>query len=207
MKRKLKFISALSLVVILSSVGCGNKEADDNASTNNTTNTTQQQNATEDTAYVDKYYQFYGDYMTPLGTYGFYNTPDLTIEYYNENEYPGNKKYVEDLKAAYLDSKEKIQLFVNSLENELDTEDEKLNELNKNLIDYGKKTIENIDEKLKKLESLPEEAYNKGKEEFIRFVYESTKVENDMKNDFEKALDNMKDALGIDDNNNDNNNK
>ena len=46
--------------------------------------------------------------MTPLGTYGFYNTPDLTIEYYNENEYPGNKKYVEDLKAAYLDSKEKI---------------------------------------------------------------------------------------------------
>ena len=207
MKRKLKFISALSLVVILSSVGCGNKEADHNASTNNTTNTTQQQNATEDTAYVDKYYQFYGDYMTPLGTYGFYNTPDLTIEYYNENEYPGNKKYVEDLKAAYLDSKEKIQLFVNSLENELDTEDEKLNELNKNLIDYGKKTIENIDEKLKKLESLPEEAYNKGKEEFIRFVDESTKVENDMKNDFEKALDNMKDALGIDDNNNDNNNK
>lgn len=207
MKRKIKFISALSLVVILSSVGCGNKEADDNASTNNITNTTQQQNATEDTAYVDKYYQFYGDYMTPLGTYGFYNTPDLTIEYYNENEYPGNKKYVEDLKAAYLDSKEKIQLFVNSLENELETEDEKLNELNKNLIDYGKKTIENIDEKLKKLESLPEEAYNKGKEEFIRFVDESTKVENDMKNDFEKALDNMKDALGIDDNNNDNNNK
>ena len=50
MKRKLKFISALSLVVILSSVGCGNKEADDNASTNNTTSTTQQQNATEDTA-------------------------------------------------------------------------------------------------------------------------------------------------------------
>ena len=42
------------MVVILSSVGCGNKEADDNASTNNTTNTTQQQNATEDTAYVEQ---------------------------------------------------------------------------------------------------------------------------------------------------------
>ena len=44
-----------------------------------------------------------------------YETPEATTEYYKTNQYPGNEKYVEELKAAYKDSRDKIQTFVDDL--------------------------------------------------------------------------------------------
>ena len=147
--------------------------------------------------YVTGYGVLYNDYIGTLGNYSIYQTPDVAIEYYNTNEYPGNEKYVSDLKAAYTDSKEKIQTFVNGLKNDLKTEDKEISKMNENLIAEGEKTIANIDAKLVKLETLPKDVYSKSKEDFIKVVDETTKLEENTKTDFNKMLEDMNKKLNI----------
>ena len=73
-----------------------------------------------------------------------YSTPQATTEYYKNNQYPGNKKYVEELKAAYKDSRDKIQKFVNDLKNDAKTDDKEISDMNQQLIAEGEKTIKDI---------------------------------------------------------------
>lgn len=155
------------------------------------------ENANTVVDYGKQYSALYNDYIGTLGNYSVYTTPGATIEYYNTNEYPGNEKYVEYLKTTYMDSKEKIQKFVDGLKNDLKTEDKDVAKLSENLIAEGEKTIANIDARLAKLEKLPKDIYGKTKDDFINYVDEATKLEESAKSNFDKMLEDMKKQLNI----------
>ena len=198
MKANKLVVAGLSLALSLSMVACNNKE---NTTDNNTNTTTEQNtadttnNATND--YVERYSRFYGDNIGDLSMYSIYETPDTITEYYKTNTYPGNEKYVEELRAAYKDSRDKIQKFVNELKNDAKTEKKKIASMNEKLIAEGEKTISNIDARLKNLDNLPKDIYSKTQDDFIRAVDEATKVKNETKSDFRNLLDEMNKALGI----------
>ena len=162
MKANKIVVAGLSLALSLSMVACNNKETtpkdDANTTTEqNTADTTN--NANND--YVEKYSGFYEDNLGNLSMYSIYETPETVTEYYKTNKYPGNEKYVEELKSAYKESRDKIQKFVDNLKNDAKTEDTKIKELNEKLIAEGEKTISNIDARLKNLDNLPKDIYSK----------------------------------------------
>lgn len=203
MKAKKMVIAGLSLALSLSMVACNKKETTPSSDTNTTTqqNTADTTNtATND--YVERYSRFYGDSIGNLGMYKMYETPESTTEYYKTNTYPGNEKYVEDLKAAYKDSRDKIQTFVNDLKNDAKTDDKKISDMNQKLIDEGEKTISNIDARLKNLDSIPKDIYNNTQDDFIKAVDDATRVKDETISEFNKMLDEMNKMLGINPNNN-----
>lgn len=198
MKTKKILVVGLTLALSLSIVACSKKETtpENNANTQNEQNTADTtNNATND--YVQKYSKFYGDNIGDLSMYKMYETPETATEYYKTNKYPGNEKYVEDLKAAYTDSRDKIQTFINDLKNDGKTEDTKIKDMNDKLIAEGEKTISNIDAKLKNLDNLPKDVYNKTQDEFIKAVNETTKLKDETQSEFNKLLNDMNKALGI----------
>ena len=185
MKANKMVVAALSLALSLSMVACNKKEntpanGDKTTTEQNTADTTN--NANND--YVEKYSRFYGDTLGNLGNY-------------KTNQYPGNEKYVEELKAAYKDSRDKIQTFVDDLKNDAKTDDKEISDMNQKLIAEGEKTISNIDARLKNLDNLPKDIYSKSQDDFIRAVDEATKVKDNTTNDFNNLLDEMNKALGI----------
>lgn len=203
MKVKKSVLAALALTLSLSAVACNQKET----TPMNNKNTTAQQNTTDNTNvatndYVQQYSRFYGDNIGTLSGYQMYSTPQATTEYYKNNQYPGNKKYVEELKAAYKDSRDKIQTFVNDLKNDAKTDDKKISDMNQKLIDEGEKTISNIDARLKNLDSIPKDIYNNTQDDFIKAVDDATRVKDETISEFNKMLDEMNKMLGINPNNN-----
>lgn len=212
-----KKLLALGLTVALSlgAVGCNTKETQNSnkKQTQNTSPSTSeqenrdlgQQNTTVGNDYTERYQTGYNNYIKGLENYTMYNTAETTREYYKTNEYPGNEKYVNDLKSAYKDSKEKIRTFIDDLKNNAKTDDADLKKMNENLIAAGERTIDNIDKRLKKLDELPKDIMNKSQDEFINAVDEATRIEYDTENGFDKLLRDMNKALGLDTNMNNNN--
>ncbi len=198
MKTKKILVVGLTLALSLSIVACSKKETtpENNANTQNEQNTADTtNNATND--YVQKYSKFYGDNIGDLSMYKMYETPETATEYYKTNKYPGNEKYVEDLKAAYTDSRDKIQTVINELKTDGKTDDTQITDMNDKLIAEGEKTISNIDAKLKNLDNLPKDVYNKTQDEFIKSVNETTKLKDETQSEFNKLLNDMNKALGI----------
>lgn len=197
---KLKKITTmgLSLALILGVTGCTTKNKTTEEIKKEAPST--QENKVVDNAYMEKYTEYYGNYQSGLKDYQMYLTPESVTEYYTTNEYPGNEKYLEDVKAAYKTSKEKTQAFVDSLKNDAKTDDSELKEMNDKLIAEGEKTIANIDAKLKKLDEVPKDSMSKTQEEFIKVVGETTTLKDETKSEFSKMIDDMNRMLGIDTN-------
>ena len=184
MKANKIIVAGLSLALSLSMVACNNKET----TPKNDANTTIEQNTADTTNnanndYVEKYSGFYEDNLGNLSMYSIYETPETVTEYYKTNKYPGNEKYVEELKSAYKESRDKIQKFVDSLKNDAKTEDTKIKDLNEKLIAEGEKTISNIDARLNNLDNLPKDIYDK--------------TQDETKSDFNNVLQEMNKALGV----------
>ncbi|WP_042275022.1 hypothetical protein [Faecalimicrobium dakarense] len=159
--------------------------------------TTDQKNVPAGNGYSENYSKSYNAYMTGLSNYSMYKDTASVNEYYKTNKYPGNEKYVADLKAAYKDSRDKVKSFVDSLKNDGKTEDAKLKKMNEDLIAEGEKTIANLDERIKKLDELPKDIMNKSQDEFITAVDEATRIKDKTENGFNKMLEDMNKALGF----------
>lgn len=194
--------TGLSLALILGMTGCTSKT--ETVEEKKVETPTTEETKVLDKEYVNKYSKIYGDYETGLKDYEMYLTPEKVTEYYTTNEYPGNEKYLENVKMAYKTSKEKTQAYVDSLKNDMKTDDADLKKMNESLIAEGEKTIANIDEKLKKLDEIPEDAVSKTQEEYIKVVDESIKIKDETKSEFTKMIDEMNKKLGINVNNNTN---
>lgn len=197
----------LSCMLLLTSVACNNRAANTTDKTNNATNKTAQQNAaTENNPYYDAYTGLYNTNIGGLGRYSMYTDVESVNKAYKEKEYPGNKKHLEEVKAAYRDSREKIQTFVNGLKKDVKTDDQELNKMNQELISEGEKLIRDIDAKLAKLDNITEADYNKTQDEFIKLVDDTVRGAETVTNRFGDALKNMNKRLGIDRENIENNN-
>ena len=184
----------LTLALTLGAVGCSKNNKTEEVPKN----TTQKENTTANNGYLDIYSKNYNDYLIALDDYSMYNNVESVNKAYENKEYPGNEKYVSDLKEAYKDSKVKIQSFVDSLEKDAKTDDKDIKKMNDDLIAQGKKLISNLDEKIKKLDEIPKDAMTKSKDEFIKVVNDTTKLENEASTDFNKMIKDMNKKLGID---------
>ena len=202
MKANKILLTGIALSLSLSLVACNNKQT-----TPKQDNTTQQNNATTmPTDYTSQYANYYDANISGLGMYKMYQSPETVTDYYKTNKYPGNKQYVEDLKAAYKDSRDKIQTFVNDLKNDAKTDDKEISDMNQQLIAEGEKTIKDIDARLKNLDNLPENIYDKGQDDFIKAVDEGVRVKDNTGSQFNNLLQQMNDMLGIDTGKGNNNN-
>ena len=206
---KNKFLVLLfALVMILGVVGCS-KKANDNANTN-------EQTAQEDTAdkvvdenYYNVYTKNYESSIVPLEeSYYIYGNVDSAEKYYKDHDYPGNKEYLNEVKAALVDSKEKVQEFIDNMEKDGKSDNEKVNKLNKEMIDDGKKLIEDIDKRLKKLDDISDKDLEKldkitdkdlakSDKEFRRIVGEHIVLEKEGDHDFKEILKKLDKELNI----------
>lgn len=202
MKANKIILTIIALSLSLGLVAC-NKEQK-NSMDNLTTNADK---TVADNNYVQKYSRFYGDNISNLNTYKKYETPQEAIKYYEINDYPGNKEYVSILKSDYSDAKTKIQNFIDYIKDESPTDNKELTDLNNKLITEGEKTISIIDERLKNLDNISEETFNKSKEDFIKDVNKTTTLQQNTVSNFNNLLKQLNEFLGIDTINNTNSNK
>ena len=170
---KNKFLVLLfALVMILGVVGCS-KKANDNANTNEQTTQEDTADKVVDENYYNVYTKNYESSIVPLEeSYYIYGNVDSAEKYYKDHDYPGNKEYLNEVKAALVDSKEKVQEFIDNMEKDGKSDNEKVNKLNKEMIDDGKDLIEDIDKRLEKLDKITDKDLAKSDKEFRRIVGE-----------------------------------
>lgn len=194
MKNKF-LVLLLGLVMVLGLVGCSNKMND------NTDKSTKKENVADrvvDEDYYNLYTKNYESSIVPLEeSYYIYGNVDSTEKYYKDHDYPGNQEYLKEVKAALVDSKEKVQQFVDSMEKDGKSNNEKINKLNKEMIDDGKDLIEDIDERLQKLDKITDEDLAKSDTEFRRIVGEHIILEKEGDNDFKDMLRKLEKELNI----------
>lgn len=192
-----KFITlTLSFLLLFTVVACSNREQarPENVNENANGNT----NEVTDKAYYNSYTGLYDQNIGTLAAYDMYTDVDTATNAYKDKEYPGNEKYLNDVKAAYKDSKEKIQSFVDGLKNDVKTDDTELKKMNEDLIAEGEKLIQDIDAKTARLDQITKDDYNKTQDEFIRLVNDTVSTGDNVTNNFNKMLKNMDLRLGID---------
>ena len=152
MKNKF-LVLLLALVMVLGAVACSNKKTNENTNTNNTANKEEDvADKVVDENYYNVYTKNYESSIIPLEeSYYIYGDVDSAEKYYKDHDYPGNKEYLQEVKDALIDSKAKIQDFIDNMEKEGTSDNDKVNKLNKEMIDDGKKLIEDIDNLKKKM--------------------------------------------------------
>ncbi len=194
-----KFITlTLSFLLLFTVVACSNREQARPENANGNTNGNTNANEVTDKAYYNSYTGLYEQSIGTLGAYDMYTDVDTATNAYKDKEYPGNEKYLTDVKAAYKDSKEKIQSFVNGLKNDAKTDNAELKKMNEDLIAEGEKLIQDIDAKTARLDKITKEDYNKTQDEFIRLVNDTVSTGENVTNNFRGMLKNMDLRLGID---------
>lgn len=194
MKNKF-LVLLLGLVMVLGLVGCSNKM---NENTNEPTKKENTADRVVDEDYYNLYTKNYESSIVPLEeSYYIYGNVDSAEKYYKDHDYPGNKEYLKEVKAALVDSKEKVQQFVDSMEKDGKSNNEKINKLNKEMIDDGKDLIEDIDERLEKLDKITDKDLAKSDTEFRRIVGEHIVLEEEGDNDFRDMLRKLEKELNI----------
>lgn len=193
-----KFMTlALSFLLLFSAVACNNRDKDTTENKAKAT-TDQATDQLEDDGYYNTYRGLYDENIGTLGQYSMYTDVDSVNNAYKDKEYPGNEKYLNEVKSAYKDSKEKIQAFIDGLKNDAKTEDKDLKKMNEDLIAEGEKAIQDIDGKLARLDKINKKDYNKTQEEFIKLVDNTAREGENVNNSFQDMLKNMDTKLGID---------
>ena len=195
---KNKFLVLLfALVMILGVVGCS-KKANDNANTNEQTTQEDTADKVVDENYYNVYTKNYESSIVPLEeSYYIYGNVDSAEKYYKDHDYPGNKEYLNEVKAALVDSKEKVQEFIDNMEKDGKSDNEKVNKLNKEMIDDGKDLIEDIDKRLEKLDKITDKDLAKSDKEFRRIVGDHIVLEKEGDHDFKEIIKKLDKELNI----------
>ena len=189
----------LALVMVLDAVAYSNKKTNENTNTNNTANKEEDvADKVVDENYYNVYTKNYESSIVPLEeSYYIYGDVDSAEKYYKDHDYPGNKEYLQEVKDALIDSKAKIQDFIDNMEKEGTSDNDKVNKLNKEMIDDGKKLIEDIDKRLKKLDDISDKDLEKSDAEFRRLVGDHIVLEKEGDHEFRKILRKLDKELNI----------
>ena len=198
MKNKF-LVLLLALVMVLGAVACSNKKTNENTNTNNTANKEEDvADKVVDENYYNVYTKNYESSIVPLEeSYYIYGDVDSAEKYYKDHDYPGNKEYLQEVKDALIDSKAKIQDFIDNMEKEGTSDNDKVNKLNKEMIDDGKKLIEDIDKRLKKLDDISDKDLEKSDAVFRRLVGDHIVLEKEGDHEFRKILRKLDKELNI----------
>ncbi|WP_455543339.1 hypothetical protein [Intestinibacter sp.] len=199
MKNKL-LVLMLAFLMVLGVVGCSKKNNENSA---NQSGTVQNQSGTTENTANDEYYNVYtknyNASLEPLANnYSMYGNIDRVEEYYKENNYPGNEKYLEEVRTALTESRDNVEQFIDNMEKDAKSDNEQINKLNKNMIEDGRDLVEKIDERLKKLDEISDKDLQKSDTEFRRIVGEHIMLEEESNHDFRKMLKDLDKELNID---------
>lgn len=187
MNRKKIITVGLALALTISAVGCTKKS----------TVATPDKNTAMTEDYSSFYATGYNDYILGLDQYSMYSNPADITKVYENKEYPGNEKYLTEVKSAYQDSRDKIQTFIDSMKKQDNIEDEEIKKMNDDLISEGENLIAELDTKIKNLEDIPTDAYTKSKEDFSKLVGEATTIKDQTMNSFNSMIKDMNEFFGI----------
>ncbi|MGL4913305.1 MAG: hypothetical protein ACRC3Y_12840 [Romboutsia sp.] len=148
-----------------------------------------------DKEYGKKYNELYKKYISNLAKFDIYSDEEKAEAYFNKNEYPGNKKYLNNLKEAYSKSKEGISSFISELKADTKIENPSLKAMNEELIVEAELTIMNIDEMLNRINQIPKEIEKTSKEEFIEIVNKTADLADEKENEFEEMIEYMNEKI------------
>ncbi|MDX5700807.1 hypothetical protein SIK49_13085 [Clostridioides difficile] len=197
MKLKRTLFVGLALVLAIGITACTKNNEKPSENTGKNPN----ESVNNNEGYMNYYSTSYNDYIAGLNRYSIYDTPESINNQFKDKEYPGNVKYLSDVKAAYKDSRDKIQSFVTSLKKDGKTEDTELKKMNDDLIAEGERLVKDIDKRIEKLDKVSDEDMKKGQNDFIKLVHGTEDVGNDIGSGFRKMIKDMNDRLGITGNN------
>lgn len=184
-----KFVTlALSFLFIFTLVGCTKKEE---AKKEEATDTRNQ-------SYYNTYTGLYDTNIANLTSYDMYKDAHTAEKAYKGTEYPGNKEYLANVKEAYKDSKEKIQAFVDGLKKDTTAQDKDIKKMNEELITEGENLIQDIDNKMAKLDKITDADYDKSEKDFIKLVEDTVSSDDSSSRKFNDVLKKMDKKLGID---------
>ena len=184
-----KFVTlALSFLFIFTLVGCTKKEE---AKKEEATDTRNQ-------SYYNTYTGLYDTNIANLTSYDMYKDAHTAEKTYKGTEYPGNKEYLANVKEAYKDSKEKIQAFVDGLKKDTTAQDKDIKKMNEEFITEGENLIQDIDNKMAKLDKITDADYDKSEKDFIKLVEDTVSSDDSSSRKFNDVLKKMDKKLGID---------
>lgn len=184
----LGLIGALSLGL----VACSNKPKEE-VQKSETEITQENMDNLNKESYKNKFGELYQSNIARLENFNIY---DNIIVEKETKDYPGNEKYLTDLKAAYKESETNLQQFVDSLKS-VKTEDKEVKDMNDKLIAEGEKLIADIKTKSKKLEEVPADLIGKSEVEFKKGINDLIIVKDQTEIGFNKMLKDVKNSLGI----------
>lgn len=180
-------------VLGLGIVGCNNKTDTNAPAKQESTQAKQNQGMMNREMYTEEFGKYYNENLARLENYNTYN--NIVVDKETEN-YPGNEKYLSDLKTAYKESETNLQKFVDSLKN-VKTEDKEVKDMNDKLIAEGEKLIADIKAKNKKLEEVPADLMTKSEVEFRKGLNDLVTVKDQTEIGFNKMLKDARNTLGI----------
>ncbi|WP_250673863.1 hypothetical protein LZ906_011095 [Paraclostridium ghonii] len=177
-------------VLTFGAVGCTNKTADknQNQSTDQTANNMYKDMTLE--GYKTEFSKMYESNIA-----GFKGYEPIRVEQPTAN-YPGNEKYVADLKKNYEESKNKVDELTTSLK-KVETKDPQVKEMNDKLIAESEKISKELDARIKKLGEIPSDLMTKSEVEFRQGLSDLFEVNETIKSDFMKFIDDTKEFFGI----------
>lgn len=177
-------------VLTFGAVGCTNKTADKNPaqSTDQTANNMYKDMTLE--GYKTEFSKMYESNIA-----GFNGYEPIRVEQPTAN-YPGNEKYVTNLKKNYEESKKKVDELTTSLK-KVETKDPQVKEMNDKLIAESEKISKELDARIKKLGEIPGDLMTKSEVEFRQGLSDLFEVNETIKSDFMKFIDDTKEFFGI----------
>ncbi|MGL5714613.1 MAG: hypothetical protein ACRCXT_20240 [Paraclostridium sp.] len=190
---------ALSCILAITVSACTKQESVEDTKTNEEKQAVEMKVTDNDKDYGKKYNELYDKYIAGLTKFDIYSILEKANEYFNTNEYPGNEKYLSNLKEAYKKSKEGINSFISELESSTTIENPSLQAMNEELNLEAELAIKNIDQKLERIEQIPAEIAEKSKEEFIKIVNETAKLVNEEENEFAEMIKYMNEKINKND--------
>lgn len=175
-------------------VGCTNKTAYRTGGRKVAQSTTQRPNNMYSDMNLENYKTQFGT-MYESNIAGFRGYEPIAVEKPTAN-YPGNEKYVADLKKDYEESKKKVDELRTSLK-KVETKDPKVKEMNDRLIAESEKISKELDTRIRRLNELPSDLMTRPEVEFKRGISESFNVNETAKSDFTKFINDTKEFFGI----------
>lgn len=187
----------LCLTLLISSgilAGCTKNNTNDMANRNSAV----EKNTDLNDGYYDLYTTNYNASILPLSDYNMYSDINQVEDYYKTNDYPGNEKYLKEVKSALKESRDNVENFITTMKKEAKTDNEEVKRLNKEMINEGENLVKNIDSRLEELNKITEKDLQRPEKEFRKLIGDRIMLEEGANNNFRGILKDLENELNLD---------
>lgn len=196
MKKKYLILGLSLLLTSSILVGCTNNKDGNNMA--NGHSAVEEKNNNLNDGYYDLYTTNYNASILPLSDYNMYSDIGQVEDYYKNNNYPGNEKYLEEVKTALRESRDNVKTFITTMKKEAKTENKEVERLNREMIDKGEDLVEDINDRLEDLNEITDRDLQRPEKDFRQLVNDRIMLEEGDDNNFRGILKDLEHELNID---------